>query len=118
MQGFLLWAAECRCVPGGRGGWGLCTMSWGSGVQGCWCPGLPAGGSKAGGAPRQMPLVHCTTQPVAALGELLSYFFLTAAPGAPHSLISFCCPVPSWSHPTDWPLWERGEQWALAQAGY
>lgn len=35
MQGFLLWAAERRQVPRGRGDWELCGMS-----QGCWCPGL------------------------------------------------------------------------------
>jgi len=113
MQGFLLWAVECRWVPRGKGGWELRAVS-----QGCWCPGLRAGGSEAGGAPRQMPLVYCSTQPAAALGELLSSFPSTAAPGASSSLVPFCPPVPGWSHPTACPLQERGGWRALARAGY
>lgn len=82
--------------------------------QGCWCPGLAAERSKAGGVPRRVQLVHCSTQPAAALRELLSSFPLTDAPGASSSLIPFCHPVPRWSHSNDCTLWERGDGWTLA----
>lgn len=90
MPGFLHWAAEHRWVPRGRGGWSCGPHPRAAGVQGCWCPGLAAERSEAGSAPRQVQLVHCSTQPAAALGELLSSSPLTDAPGHPSPFAILC----------------------------